>query len=225
MKKLLAAICALFVFCAFLPAASDYPDKPAALKKLMQDLLKAEKDGGQQKLKAFWDELKVPNPDQWFVEVFGERFGSPMAKTYTSQLPVIGKTLDKALSNALRDKMTQIDVIRFDRTCDSEAGDYVYPLLAARQKQQALYEAKLANGSYWTELFAFATWTALFDTSRNPESHNCARAYEPRARRRRMPGQNPATVMIPAIPPCPSVTRCRRCFRRALGALSPTRSG
>jgi len=52
--------------------------------------------------------------------------------------------------------MTQIDVLRFDKACDSEAGENVYPLLVARQKQQPLYEVKLASGAYWTELFAFA---------------------------------------------------------------------
>lgn len=138
------------------PGSAEYPDKPAGLKKLIQDLMKAEKDGDQQKLREYWEGLKIPNSDQWIGRVFGDRFGPIMAKTYAAQLQTSSKTLDKALTNALRDKMTQIDVLRFDRACDSGAGDNVYPLLAARQEQQPLYVVKLANGTYWTELFAFA---------------------------------------------------------------------
>jgi len=137
------------------PTPSEYPDKPAGLKKMIQDLLKAEKDGDQQKLKEYWEELKIPNSDEWFGQVFGDRFGPLMAKTYLAQSPIIGKSLGKTLTNALRDKMTQVDVLRFDKACDSEAGDNVYPLLAARRQQLPVYEVKLANGTYWTELFAF----------------------------------------------------------------------
>jgi hypothetical protein len=111
----------------------------------VQDVLKAEKDGDQQRLKEYW-----------ISRVFGGRFGPTMAKTYTAQLQVSSKALDKTLTNALRDKMTQIDVLRFDKACDSGAGDNVYPFLAARQRQQPMYVVKLANGTYWTELFAFA---------------------------------------------------------------------
>lgn len=137
------------------PGNSEYPDKPAGLKKLIQDLMKAEKDGDQQKLKEYWEGLKIPDSDQWLRRVFGDRFGPLMAKTYTAELQTNSKALDKTLTNVLRDKMTQIDVLRFDRACDSGAGDNVYPLLAARHEQQPLYVVKLANGTYWTELFAF----------------------------------------------------------------------
>jgi hypothetical protein len=156
------AFCFLFtslVLCAHpsgLPGNPEYPDKPAGLKKLVQDLLKAEKDGDQQRLKEYWEELKIPNSDQWISRVFGDRFGPTIAKTYTAQLQINSKALDRILANALRDKMTQIDVLRFDKPCDSGAGDGVYPLLAARQQPQPIYIVKLANGTYWTELFAFA---------------------------------------------------------------------
>lgn len=151
-----ALICLVFcVNSSGMPSPTDYPDKPAGLKKMIQDLLKAEQDGDQQKLKEYWEGLKIPNSDEWFSQVFGDRFGPLMAKTYQAQSPIMGKSLGKILTNALRDKMTQVDVLRFDRACDSGAGDNVYPLLAARKQQLPMYEVKLANGTYWTELFAF----------------------------------------------------------------------
>jgi hypothetical protein len=161
MRKARMAVGVALIILAFgsntvgLQAPLEYPDKPAGLKKLIQDILKAEKDGNKQELKEYWDGLRLPNSDQWFGQVFGDRFGPPMAKTYTAESQIVGKTLDKTLTNALRDKMTQIDVLRFDKACDSQAGNGVYPLLVARKQEQAMYEVKLANGTYWTELFAF----------------------------------------------------------------------
>jgi hypothetical protein len=161
MRKAWGAISIAFIFLALcvnsagLPASSEYPDKPAGLKKLIQDLLKAEKDGDQPKLKEYWEGLRIPNSDEWFTQVFGDRFGPLMAKTYQAESPIIGKSLGKTLTNALRDKMTQIDVLRFDKACDSSADDTVYPLLLARKQPLPMYQVKLANGSYSTELFAF----------------------------------------------------------------------
>jgi hypothetical protein len=161
MRKAWVAVSVAFIFLALcvnsagLSASSEYPDKPAGLKKLIQDLLKAEKDGDQPKLKEYLEGLRIPDADEWFGQVFGDRFGPLMAKTYKAESPIIGKSLGKTLTNALRDKMTQIDVLRFDKACDSEADDTVYPLLLARKQPLPMYQVMLANGSYRTNLFAF----------------------------------------------------------------------
>jgi len=137
-------------------SVSGYPDKTSGLKKLLQDIMKAEKDADQQRLKPFWDSFALPNPDTWFAQVFGSRFGPMMAKTYMQQTPYIAKQLDKAFANALRDKMNDVETRRFENACDSAADQSEYPILAARQQQQAFYEARLIRGGYGTVLTLFA---------------------------------------------------------------------
>lgn len=132
-----------------------YPDKASGLKKLLQDFMKAEKDGDQQKLKAYGDSFAIPDPETWFTKMFGSRFGPKMEKTYTQQAPLIRKMLDTTFANALRDKMNEIIPRRFEKGCDPDADAHEYPVLAIRQQEQPFYEARLANGNYATSLTLF----------------------------------------------------------------------
>jgi hypothetical protein len=145
-----------------------YPDKTSGLKKLLQDFMKAEKDGDQQKLKGYGDSFAVPDPDAWFTKVFGPRFGPTMAKTYKQQTPLLRKSLDKTFAGALRDKMNEIDSRRFEKACDSSADEHEYPVLAIRQQEQPFYEARLVNGSYATELTFFVYVDGAFRYLPNP---------------------------------------------------------
>lgn len=135
---------------------STYPDKPSGLKKLIQDMMKAVKDGDQAALMSYSQSLLLPDPDDWFSHAFGERFGSIMARNYKQETPLIPKMLEKALSNASRDKMTVIDVRRFERTCDGDADDQEYPILALRQQPQPFYEVRLTKNTYYMTLELFA---------------------------------------------------------------------
>lgn len=138
------------------PPLPSYAEKPGGLKKLIQDILKTAKAGNQQMLDAYLNGLVIPDPASWFKEVFGDAEGAAFAKTYAGRRGRLPSELSEVFALAIQEKMTDIDVRQFDKACDSDANEFQYPLLAAREQLQRLYEVRLFQGTYGKVLWPFA---------------------------------------------------------------------
>lgn len=138
------------------PPSPAYAEKPGGLKKLMEDILRATKVGDEQALSKLLGSLTVPDPDIWFRQVFGEVIGANFAARFAGSRPGIPPNLANFFTEVVRAKMTQVDVRRFERACDPNATEFEYPVLAARQRSQALYEVRFMEANYYRSLWAFA---------------------------------------------------------------------
>ncbi len=137
-------------------AVASYPDKPGGLKKLIGEILKAKKAGDQKTLGAYLDALEVPGADEWFQRVFGNSQGSTLADSYKTTKRSRSYGLADTFDFVVREKMTDIDVRRFNETCDPDASEHQYPVLTARQLQEPLYEVRLMHANYGKVLWFFA---------------------------------------------------------------------
>ncbi len=133
-----------------------YPNNSGGLKKLIQDILKASKSGNHQLVANYANALVIPDPEAWFRRVFGEARGKNLTADYLTKRSALPFQLAESFGSVVQQKMTDIDIRRFDRTCDPNANDHQYPLLAARQEPEPLFEVRFFRGTYGTILWAFA---------------------------------------------------------------------
>ncbi len=138
------------------PPSSAYAEKPGGLKKLMEDILHATKEGDEQTVSKLLGSLTVPAPDTWFRQVFDEAQGADFAAQFARSQPGVRRNLANFFAEAIPAKMTQVEVRRFERGCDPDATELEYPVLAARQQAQALYEVRFVAVNLYRTLWAFA---------------------------------------------------------------------
>lgn len=136
-------------------AVPIYPDKPAGLKKLTQDILRAKREADQQALTAYLNSLILPDAEAWFNEVFGSGEGAAFAKAYARLRQGLASQFSTTFDSAVRDKLTDIEVRRFERACDPQASEFQYPVLAARQREVPFYEVRLTHGNFGQVLWFF----------------------------------------------------------------------
>lgn len=138
------------------PLATTYPENSGGLKKFLEDVLKAIRENDQKAQHALLGSLIVPKAGEWFPKVFGESTGKRFASDYRGSADGYPDELRELLEEMLRDKMTHLEVRRFDESSDDEADEREYPLLAAREQQVPLYAVHLLRGNYGRTLWPFA---------------------------------------------------------------------
>ena len=141
-----------------LPATApptSYPEKAGGLDKELHDLTKARNSHGQTTEDAILRSFVLPDPEKWFVQTFGEDAGKHMAEQYLPFSHALVQALRKTFDNLEDMKFTGIEVRKFDKPCDPDADDYVYPLLLARSQQVPLYEATFRNGNSYQKMNSF----------------------------------------------------------------------
>jgi len=91
-------------------AVSNYPDTPAGLKSLLDDVFVAVKSNDSAKYISCFEAMAIPNADTWFTQVFGPTEGSRLDEQYRALQPQAADTLKKAFDYALKDGRTNAEV-------------------------------------------------------------------------------------------------------------------
>jgi TonB family protein len=136
-------------------ALPSYPAKASGLKKLIQDILKAQKEGKEQAVNAYLNSFLLREPDPWFEQVFGEAQGNTFSSVYRGARGSLQAELYDAFQTAGQQKMTDVDVHRFEKTCDPHANEQEYPVLAARARPEPLYEVSMMRGGTYGRVYWF----------------------------------------------------------------------
>ena len=135
----------------------SYPDSSGGLTKMMKQMLEISQRGKAEDLQSFLHALLIPNPDSWFPSQFGDQQGEQFVQQY-EQVPLyIASFFKQALQADTGLKYNTVVVRRFRDSCDGDANEFEYPLLAARTEQIVpLYEVRFVNGATFRWLFPFA---------------------------------------------------------------------
>lgn len=139
------------------PAAKlDYPDTASGLEHLVRDILKAQKSNDGERANALLQSMVLSDPRGWYDRVFGVDVGSDPEATYGKLVASIVPSLAHTLLTAQAQGLTDVSVVRFDKSCDDNAGEDTFGILHARIEPVPLYEVRLAHSNKFMRLFAFS---------------------------------------------------------------------
>ena len=128
-------------------AVPSYPNTTKGLEKFVKDMLKLAKEGDSQQLALYAKSLALPDPAGWFIDVFGSHLGPQLAMQSNPGRASLETTLPAMLSQELAGKRTDVEVLRFDDSCNPRATEIEYPFLLLRQRQEPLYDVRFLGGS------------------------------------------------------------------------------
>lgn len=139
------------------PPIPSYPESGGGLTKMMKQMLELSQHGKTEDLQSFFHALLIPNPDSWFPSVFGDQQGEQFAQQYQEVQQYIVSFFNQALQTETGLKYDTVEVRRFRGSCDADANEFEYPLLAAREEQAVpLYEVRFVKGTTFRLVFPFA---------------------------------------------------------------------
>jgi TonB family protein len=137
-------------------AKIDYPNSPSGLEHLVKDILTAQKGNDGARADALLKSLVLPDPRAWYDQVFGVDVGNESVATYEKSATAVAPSIARVLLNAGAQSFNEVSVVRFDKSCDDNAGEDAFGILHARVEPVPLYEVRLLNGNKFIRLFAFA---------------------------------------------------------------------
>lgn len=135
----------------------SYPESAGGLTKMMKQMLEISQRGKTEDLQPFFHALLIPNADSWFPSVFGDQQGAQFREQYQQLQQFIASFFNQALQTDTGLKYDTVDVRRFRSSCESDANEMEYPILAARAEQAVpLYEVRFVKGTTFRWFFPFA---------------------------------------------------------------------
>jgi hypothetical protein len=134
----------------------DYPDSTSGLEHLVKDIIKAQKESDGARAESLLQTLILPNPRAWYDQVFGGDVGESPESSYEKSSASIPSAMAGFFLNAQAENMNQVQVVRFDKSCDDNAGEDAFGILHARLQPVPLYELRMIHGDKFLRLFAFA---------------------------------------------------------------------
>jgi TonB family protein len=137
-------------------AKLDYPNSASGLEHLIRDILKAQESNDGVHADALLKSLVLTDPRGWYDRVFGVDVGNEPVATYEKSAAAVSPSVGRVLLDAETRNFTVVSVVRFDKSCDDNAGEDAFGILHARVDPVPLYEVRLLNGNRFIRLFAFA---------------------------------------------------------------------
>jgi len=134
----------------------DYPNSASGLERLAKDILKAQKTNDGARADALLKSLVLSDPRGWYDRVFGVDVGNEPVGTYEKSAAAVAPSIARFFLNAETQNLTEVSVVRFDKSCDDNAGEDAFGILHARVEPVPLYEVRLLNGNKFIRLFALA---------------------------------------------------------------------
>jgi TonB family protein len=134
----------------------DYPNSASGLEHLVKDILKAQKTSNGARADALLKSLVLPDPRGWYDRVFGVDVGNEPVAIYEKSAAAVAPGVASVFLNAEAENLTDVTVVRFDKSCDDNAGEDAFGILHARIEPVPLYEVRLQNGNKFMRLFALA---------------------------------------------------------------------
>lgn len=138
------------------PAIPSYPDSPAGLEKLINDMMKMQKGGDAKNLATYTQSLILPNPNAWFSSVFGNKLGKELADAYDRTRLNLPLSFPDTLAQIQSKHLTKVAATLFTDSCNQESTNAEYRLLISRTNDQPLYHVRLSSGGRAAILGFFA---------------------------------------------------------------------
>lgn len=138
------------------PPIPSYPESTSGLTKMMKQMLELAKNGDDRTLSAYYQALVLPNPVSWFPSQFGDRLGTRFAQEYKGIERSMASIFSQSIQSATGLKFDAVEVRRFKDACDSNANEFEYPVLAAREGPMPLYEVRFVKDLSFRWIFSFA---------------------------------------------------------------------
>ena len=138
------------------PGLPSYPDKPAGLEKLVKDIFRSGESGDQARFDALVGGLVLPQPEKWFAETFGDDLGAGLERNYREFRQTLPNRLGDFFRQMIKNHATGVEAFKYEESCDDNAGELIYPVIALRVKPVALYELRFPTGGKFYRLWAFA---------------------------------------------------------------------
>lgn len=187
---------------ASIPAVHlNYANNPGGLEKLVKDIMKAQKDNNPSRAGELLQSMTLPHPRGWYNQVFGERAAAKEGAQYESIASRLPLELATTFVNAQQDYMTDVFVVRFETSCDDNAGEETFGILHARLDPVPLYELRLVNGSKFRRLFPFAFVDNAFRFILSPKMEDFVSGSETSGLRIRVGGNVTAAKIIARVTP------------------------
>jgi hypothetical protein len=138
------------------PPQLDYPDSVSGLEHLIKDIMKGQKTYDTPRIEPLLNSLILPHPRRWYETVFGPTMAKNEGALYERASASVPSTVAKSLLDAAALSPDSVSARRFDRTCDDNAGEFIYGVLHARLDPVPLYEVRFAHGNQLMRLSSFA---------------------------------------------------------------------
>ena len=123
----------------------SYAESTDGLKKLMSDILEAQKSGDKDKFDSLVKGLVLPDADAWFKKVFGDDKGSKVAAQYTSNTGALEQDLARLFTKIVNDGQTEIRITRLEKPDDPQATGNQKDVLSAMKNPVPLYSARFVK--------------------------------------------------------------------------------
>lgn len=134
----------------------NYPDSTSGLEHIVRDIMKAQKDNDGARADVLLKRFVLPNPREWYDQVFGGDVAEVPESLYEKSAASIPPSMAQFFVAAQTSGMTEVRAVRFDSSCDDNAGEDAFGVLYARVQLVPFYELRLLRGDKFTRLFAFA---------------------------------------------------------------------
>jgi hypothetical protein len=148
MKKVLSSLLLFTMLAAACMNKSNkvsYPESTDGLKKLMSDILDAQKSGDTAKFKSLVKDLELPDAEGWFKNVFGDDKGARAAAQYKSQTSALEQDLEKLFAKIVSDGQTEIKITRLEKADDPQATGNQKDIIAAMKNPVPIYSARFVK--------------------------------------------------------------------------------
>ncbi len=108
-------------------------------------MVEATKINNQKTLAAYAESLRLPDPDAWFKDTFGEVLGTQIAESHGALRERLHVSLFEGLSGILNDQFADFTIQRFEKPCEPATDKTFYTVLLMRRQHVPLYLAKFTK--------------------------------------------------------------------------------
>ncbi|HEY7089096.1 MAG TPA: hypothetical protein VH518_13460 [Tepidisphaeraceae bacterium] len=144
-SAVLLVLCAVRSSHAGPATVPSYPESNEGLQMFMKDILAAAGDRDEARLLAMTESLRLPDPDKWFREVFGDEVGAKLAADYIKSNKNIGPQLAVLFLKMKNPRTLDVSITRVESPDDPKAKAYQQIALAAMKNPVPLYYADITN--------------------------------------------------------------------------------
>lgn len=148
MKKIVVSLLVLTLLgmaCLTKSNKVSYAESTDGLKKLMSDILDAQKSGEKDKFDSLLKSLELPDAEPWFKKVFGDDKGASVAAQYKSNTSALQQDLARLFTKIVNDGQTEIRINRFEKADDPQATGNQKDVLAAMKNPVPIYSARFVK--------------------------------------------------------------------------------
>lgn len=123
----------------------SYAESTDGLKKLMSDIVEAQKSGNKDKVNSLLKSLELPDSDAWFKKVFGDEKGPKVAAQYKISTNQLEQDLARIFTKIVDDGQTEIKITRLEKPDDPQANGNQKDVLSAMKNPVPIYSARFVK--------------------------------------------------------------------------------